>query len=55
MTSLGAEVTDPTGATWREASWEKVDAVGQIIGEAALTALDGATTAVAPFDWMAIG
>jgi hypothetical protein len=48
MTSLGAEVTDPTGATWREASWEKVDAVGQIIGEAALTALASASPAVAP-------
>jgi hypothetical protein len=45
MTSLGAAVLDPLGRTWQEASFEKADAVGQIIGELALDAMADATPA----------
>ncbi len=43
MTSLGAHVVDPLGNTWSEASFEKADAVGQLVGE---MALDAVATAV---------
>jgi hypothetical protein len=48
MTSLGAAVRDPDGAVWQEASWEKVDAVGQLVGELALDAIAGASPAASP-------
>lgn len=41
MTSLHASVVDPEGNTWRDHSWEKVDAVGQLLGELALDAIAG--------------
>lgn len=48
MTSLGATVVDPTGAAWTETSWEKTDAVGQLLGELALDALSAPTPAPEP-------
>lgn len=42
MTSLGAHVVDPVGNTWADASFEKADAVGQLVGEMALDAVAGA-------------
>lgn len=48
MTSLGAQVTDPDGNTWQSASWEKTDAVGQLVGEAALDAVEGAVDVPTP-------
>ncbi len=40
MTPLGVEVTDPDGSTWSDASFEKADAIGQLVGEMALEALN---------------
>jgi hypothetical protein len=48
MTSLRASVVDPEGNTWRDHSWEKVDAVGQLVGELALDAVAAAVPAEAP-------
>ncbi len=42
MTSLGAEVHTPDGDVWAAASFEKADAVGQLLGEMALDAIDAA-------------
>jgi hypothetical protein len=47
MTSLGAAVVDPLGTTWADASFEKADVVGQLVGEMALDAVQaGAPTDV---------
>ncbi|MCB9681785.1 MAG: hypothetical protein H6733_09960 [Alphaproteobacteria bacterium] len=43
MTSLRATVVDPTGASFRDASWDKTDTVGQLVGELALDAVAAAT------------
>lgn len=51
MTSLGAEVLDPTGAVWSEHSFEKADVVGQLVGEMALDAVEAAEPAVMPDLW----
>lgn len=48
MTSLRANIEDPTGAVWSEASWEKVDAQGQMIGEMVLDAIGSEQVAEAP-------
>jgi len=42
MTSLRADVTDPDGVVWSEHSFEKADAVGQLLGGMALDAIDAA-------------
>jgi hypothetical protein len=42
MTSLGATVTDPLGQQLTDASFDKADTVGQLVGEMALDALDAA-------------
>lgn len=43
MTTLGVEVTNPDGDTFSEPSFDKADSIGQLLGEAALDALDGAS------------
>ncbi len=48
MTSLGASVDTPDGETYQSASWDKVDAVGTLLGELALDALAAAQPAVDP-------
>jgi hypothetical protein len=48
MTSLHASVTDPTGAVFRDHSWDKVDTVGALVGELALRALDDAPVVTDP-------
>jgi hypothetical protein len=48
MTSLRATVVDPEGNSWRDHSWEKVDAVGQLLGELALDAIASETPATSP-------
>ncbi len=48
MTSLHAEVHDPMGRVWSDASWEKADASGQLLGEMALDALAQGTDDAAP-------
>lgn len=48
MTSLGAQVLDPDGNVWGSASWEKVDVVGQLLGELALDAIAADVVATAP-------
>jgi hypothetical protein len=40
MTALRVSITDPDGHTWSEASWEKADANGQIVGEMVLDAVE---------------
>ena len=39
MTALHLEIDDPDGGAWRDASWEKTDAQGILVGEMALDAL----------------
>jgi hypothetical protein len=39
MTPLGVEVTTPDGDTFSGATWEKTDAIGQLLGEVALQAI----------------
>lgn len=51
MTSLGATVIDPLGQAWTDASFEKADAVGQIVGELALDALEQAEPIPYPDLW----
>jgi hypothetical protein len=53
MTSLGAEVVDPTGVARRDASFEKADAVGQLVGEMALDALADAAP-IEPTLWFGV-
>ncbi len=48
MTPLGVHPTDPDGNTWTETGWEKNDAIGQMLGEMALDALEGAEVHAAP-------
>ncbi len=48
MTPLGVEPTDPDGTTWPSNGWEKTDAIGQMLGEMALDALDGAPVRESP-------
>ncbi|HMV66199.1 MAG TPA: hypothetical protein PKA64_05070 [Myxococcota bacterium] len=48
MTSLHASVVDPEGNTWRDHTWEKVDAVGQLLGEMALDAVEADEVAPEP-------
>jgi len=48
MTTLGVEVTNPDGDTFSEPSFDKADSIGQLLGEAALDALEGATDLVDP-------
>lgn len=43
MTTLGVTVTNPDGDTFSAASFDKADSIGQILGEAALDALNEAT------------
>lgn len=47
MTSLRADVLDPTGVLWSEHSFEKADVVGQIVGEMVLDGLEDPE----PVDW----
>ncbi len=39
MTTLGVEVTTPDGLSFQSASFEKADAIGQLLGEAAVDAI----------------
>ena len=39
MTTLGVEVRDPDGGVYKSASFEKADAIGQLLGEMALDAV----------------
>lgn len=48
MTSLGVSVESPDGAVRTEATFDKADAVGQILGELALDALDSAQVMADP-------
>ncbi|MBV1862699.1 MAG: hypothetical protein KUG77_30030 [Nannocystaceae bacterium] len=48
MTTLGVEVTNPDGDTFSEPSFDKADSIGQLLGEAALDALDGASDLADP-------
>ncbi len=43
MTTLGVEVTNPDGDTFSAPSFDKADSIGQLLGEAALDALDAAS------------
>lgn len=43
MTTLGVSVTNPDGDTFTQASFDKADSIGQILGEAALDAAAGAS------------
>lgn len=52
MTSLGAEVVDPLGQVWSDASFEKADVVGQLVGEMALDALEEAEPVDLPELWL---
>ncbi len=40
MTTLGVSVTNPDGDTFEAPSFDKADSIGQLVGEAALTALE---------------
>jgi hypothetical protein len=48
MTTLGVEVTNPDGDTFKDASWEKADSIGQLLGEMALDAIANADEVTAP-------
>lgn len=48
MTPLGISVHDPDGNVWTDASFEKANALGQLIGEMALDAAEGGEVAVDP-------
>ncbi len=48
MTPLGIEVEDPDGNAWSESSFEKADALGQLLGEMALDALEQGEQAADP-------
>lgn len=48
MTTLGVEVTNPDGDTFKDASWEKADSIGQLLGEMALDAIANADEITAP-------
>lgn len=48
MTTLGVSVTNPDGDTFTDASFDKADSIGQLLGEAALDALADASVADAP-------
>ncbi len=47
MTPLGVHPTDPDGQTW-SGGWEKADAIGQLLGEMALDAVEGGQVALEP-------
>ncbi len=47
MTPLGVHPTDPDGNTW-SGGWEKTDVIGQLLGEMALDAVEGAQPAADP-------
>ena len=40
MTTLGVEVTNPDGDTYKSASFEKADSIGQLLGEMAIDAIE---------------
>ncbi|MCA9661726.1 MAG: hypothetical protein KC486_25535 [Myxococcales bacterium] len=40
MTTLGVEVVNPDGDSYKSASFEKADSIGQLLGEMALDAID---------------
>jgi hypothetical protein len=48
MTPLGVDPTDPDGVSWGSNGWEKTDAIGQLLGEMALDAIDGGSLQVDP-------
>ncbi|MDC0719687.1 hypothetical protein [Nannocystis bainbridge] len=48
MTPLGMAVKTPDGETYQSASFEKADAIGQLLGEMALDALANGDTIAAP-------
>jgi len=48
MTTLGVEVTNPDGDSFSTGSFDKADSIGQLLGEAALDALDEATAVEEP-------
>ena len=48
MTPLGVHPTDPDGNTWSSTGWEKTDAIGQLLGEMALDAIEGGTAQADP-------
>lgn len=48
MTALHISVTDPDGNEWRDSSWEKTDAEGQLVGEMALDAIEHGETIADP-------
>lgn len=48
MTTLGVEVTNPDGDTFSAPSFDKADSIGQLLGEAALDALDSANEVADP-------
>ncbi len=47
MTPLGVHPTDPDGETW-SSGFEKTDAIGQLLGEMALDAIEGGQAAADP-------
>ena len=48
MTTLGVSVTNPDGDTFTEPSFDKADSIGQLLGEAALDALEASTSLPEP-------
>jgi len=48
MTPLGITVTDPDGVDWKGNNFEKADALGRVIADLALTAVDEAPVAKQP-------
>lgn len=49
MTTLGVQVVNPDGDTWGPGwGWEKVDSIGQLLGEMALDAVDNGDDVVDP-------
>ncbi len=48
MTPLGVNPTDPDGVSWGSNGWEKTDAIGQLLGEMALDAIEGGEVQAAP-------
>lgn len=48
MTPLGVEVTDGEGNTFSESNWDKAEAIGKVVGELALDAVEAGETVSDP-------
>ncbi len=48
MTPLGVDFTDPDGITWSDYSFERSDAMGQMVADIAMDALEGGQVETAP-------